>query len=284
MRISICLGNYARVPYCVPGPGINVYCVEELCYCLKENAFLLDLSLLDDRLAQWLDRECGLTELAKLLYPLIHRQGSLSAFVGIIFEYTGFYDKRTIGAVEQVLKRGAGLGVIEKKKSQIDYMVTNKKYMEAIRQYDLLIAKWAENETEGEPLPAVTCLAAIWHNRGVALTGLMLYENAAGSFWKAWETDQQDTYYRDYLAAKRMELSEKEYISFAADRHVKYELTLCLEKDMEQFTEEWEQQPEYLRLNHRRELRNSSDKQKYYEENEQLTQALKSSYRSSMSV
>ncbi|MGN0401229.1 MAG: hypothetical protein ACI4HQ_03060 [Acetatifactor sp.] len=284
MRISICLGNYARIPYCVPGPGINVYCVEELCYCLKENAFLLDLSLMDDGLLQWLDRECGLKELAKLLYPLVHRQGSLSAFVGTIFDYTGFFDRRTIGEVEQVLKRGAGLSGIEKKKSQVDYMVSNRKYREAIRQYDLLIAKWKENETEGAPLPAVSCLAAIWHNRGVALSRLMLYENAAQSFFKAWETEQQDIYYRDYLAAKRMELSEKEYVAFAADNHEKYELTLSLEKDIERLTEEWEQQPEYLRLNHRRELREGSDKQKYYEESDQLIQVLKSSYRSSMSI
>lgn len=284
MRISICLGNYARIPYCVPGPGINVYCVEELCYCLKENAFLLDLSLMDDGLLQWLDRECGLKELAKLLYPLVHRQGSLSAFVGTIFDYTGFFDRRTIGEVEQVLKRGAGLSGIEKKKSQVDYMVSNRKYREAIRQYDLLIAKWKENETEGAPLPAVSCLAAIWHNRGVALSRLMLYENAAQSFFKAWETEQQDIYYRDYLAAKRMELSEKEYVAFAADNHEKYELTLSLEKDIERLTEEWEQQPEYLRLNHRRELREGSDKQKYYEESDRLIQVLKSSYRSSMSI
>ena len=283
MRISVCLGEYARIPYCVPGPEINVYCVEELCYCLKENAFLLDLSLLDDGLLHWLDKECGLKELSKLLYPLIHRQGSLSAFVGTLFEYTGFYDKHTIGAVEQVLKRGAGLSIIEKKKSQIDYLVTKKRYKEAIRQYDLLIGKWKESEAEGVSLPAVSCLAAIWHNRGVALIGLMLYENAAESFWKAWEIERQEAFYRDYLAAKRMELSEKEYVSFVADRHEKYEITLDLEKEVEQITQEWEQQPEYLRLNHIRELRKGSDIQKYYEENEQLTQALKSSYRSSMS-
>jgi len=34
MRVSTCVGNYAEIPYSVPGLEINVYSVEELCYCL----------------------------------------------------------------------------------------------------------------------------------------------------------------------------------------------------------------------------------------------------------
>ena len=70
MRVSVCVGNYAETPYCIPGLGINVYSMEELCYCLKENAFLLDFSMMNDALADWIDRACGLRELAKTLYPL----------------------------------------------------------------------------------------------------------------------------------------------------------------------------------------------------------------------
>lgn len=283
MRISICVGNYAGNPYNVPGLGINVYCAEELCHCLKENAFLLDASLMEDGLLAWLERECGLKELARALHPLIHRQGSLSAFVVTILEYVGFYDRATVREVEKVLKQGVGLSGIEKKKGQIDFLVQKRKFREAIRQYDLLIAKWQEEERKEGPLPAVSCLANIWHNRGVALAGLMLYEKAAANFLKAWETEPEEAHYRSYLAAKRMELSESDYVAFAAERHEGYELLLSLEKDVERWSEEWEQQPEYLRLNHVREFRNSPDRQKYYEECEQLTQALKSSYRNCVS-
>ena len=57
MRISVCVGNYAKVPYRIPELEVNVFSVEELCYCIKENAFLLDLSLLDDGLLNWIERE-----------------------------------------------------------------------------------------------------------------------------------------------------------------------------------------------------------------------------------
>lgn len=283
MRVSVCVGNYAKTPYCVPGLEMNVYCMEELCYCMKENAFLLDLSLMNDRLLQWIEQECGLKELAKALHPLVHRQGSLSSFVSMLMEYTGLYGSNVIREVEQMLKQGAGLSQIERRKSQVDYLVRKKKYMAAVREYDGLLARWKEQETSGEPLPAVSCLSAILHNKGVALTGMMLYERAAECFLAAYNADGSEDCYRDYLAAKRMILSESEYVSFAAEQAAAYGQTLALEKDMERLLEEWEQQPEYLLLNSRRENRNGGDRQRYHEESERLIRAMKDSYRSSVS-
>lgn len=282
MGASVCVGNYALTPYCVPGIEINVYCMEELCFILKENAFLLDFSVMEDGLLDWIEKECGLRELAKALHPMIHKQGSLSAFVTVILNYVGLYDKAVVEETEQVLKQGAGLSSVEKKKSQVDYLVKKKKYHVAVKAYDNLIRKWQENVEAGEPLPAAECLALIWHNKGVALAGLMIYERAAECFLKAYELEERRDFYRDYLAAKRMVLTESEYVSFAADNPEGYELTLELEKDMERLTDEWEKQPEYLRLYHHRELRSGDGKQKYYEENERLTQTLKDGYRKSM--
>lgn len=283
MRVSVCVGNYAKTPYCIPGLEMHVYCMEELCYLLKEKAFLLDQSLMNDELLQWIDAECGRKELARTLYPQVHRKGSLSAFVTVILKDTGFYDSRTVDDVEQVLKLGFGLSRIEKRKSQIDYLVKKKKYTEAVREYDKLLATWKEQEKEGEPLPAVTCLSAILYNKGAALTGLMLYEKAAGCFLEAWENGGDTDCYKAYLAAKRMELTEGEYVAFAAEHSDRYSLTLELEKEIEAANNLWEEQPEYLQLNQSRELRQNGNMQKYYEENEKLVQNLMDSYRSSVS-
>lgn len=281
MRVSVCVGNYAKTPYRIPGLEINVYCMEELCYCMKENAFLLDLSLLDDGMIGWIDQECGLKELAGALYPLIHRKGSLSGFAVMILEYVGFYDSEAIREVEQVLKQGAGLSGIEKRKSQVDHLVRKKKYVSAIYGYDLLLKRWEEQERSGEVLPAASCLAAILHNKGVAYVGLMRYDMAAEFFRLAYEKDEKEEYYIDYLAAKRMQLTDNEYVTFAAGIPENYRHTLELEKRMERFSEEWELQPEYLQLYNRREYRMGSDGKKYYEESERMIRLLKDNYRDS---
>ena len=279
MRISICVGEYAAVPYCVPGLELSVHCIEELCYCIRENAFLIDASLMNDDLVNWIDKDCGLTDLAKELYPMVHKKGSLSSFVTMILEFTGLYDGTVTGEVEQTLKKGAGLSGIEKRKSQIDYLVKKKKYGAAIRGYEELLSQWQETLKEGGELPAGKVRAGILHNKGVAFAGLMLYAQAAECFLEAYGIEKDSRMYEDYLAAKRMELAEEAYIAFAAENPQGYEAALKLEQKMEELKKNWRLQPEFLRLQERKGFREDGEMQKYCEDNEQIAQALKSSYR-----
>ena len=189
MKASLCVGEYCETAYNIEELEIRVYCMEELCYCLKENAFLLDMSIMNDKLVDWIGEECRVRELAKQLYPMVHKQGSLSAFVLTILQYVGIYGEEELQAVAQVLKQGSGLSNLEKRKSQIDYMVEKRKYAAAIRGYDMLLETWSDLEREGRELPAGKVRAAILHNKGVALTGLMLYDKAAEYFREAWQAD-----------------------------------------------------------------------------------------------
>ena len=54
MKASLCVGEYCENAYNVEGLDIRVYSMEELCYCLKETAFLLDLSIMNDKLVDWI--------------------------------------------------------------------------------------------------------------------------------------------------------------------------------------------------------------------------------------
>ena len=74
-----------------------------------------------------------------------------------------------------------------------------------------------------------------------------------------------------------------DYVAFAARNPEFYTESLELEKSMEQFGREWEQQPEFRQLKLRREWR-ANDRQKYDAENERLITALKNSYRTSVSI
>lgn len=279
MRVSVSVGCYAEKPYRIPGLEVDVYSMEELCYCIRENAFLLDPSFLSDGLLGWIEEECGLRELARSLHPLVHKKGTLSEFASAILSYVGFYDQETVRETVQVLKQGAGLDAIERRKRQIDYLVRNKRYKSAISGYDALLDRWQEQESRGEGMPAAGCLAKIWHNKGVAFAGLMLYDRAAECFRKTYELEQKEDYCMSYLAARRMLLSEREYVAFTSEHKELYQYTMRLEKQMERYVREWEQHPDYLRLYNRRELRSGGDVQSYYEDSQRLTQALKDSYR-----
>ncbi len=284
MDARLCVGNYAVRPYYFEGLDLRVYCVEELCYALKENAFLLDMDIMADRLVDWLGQECGLTDLAEDLHDMVHRKGSFSAFVSCILEYTGFYDSATVQKAVQTLKQGAGLNVLEKRKLRIDSLVEQRKFAAAVREYEVLLTGWDEaagkaDSSETGILPGARLYAAMFHNKGTALTGLMRYEEAAESFLAAYEADGDRESLKCFLAARRMALKDHDYIAFVASVPEYSETALALEKEVEQMNEQWEQETDYLRLLERKQLR-KEDERSYLDDNRRVMQALKEDYRS----
>ncbi len=278
MKVSLSVGNYAVRPFYMEGLGYHVYCAEELCYCLKENAFLLDADLMNDKLLGWLGQDCGLGELADELSVMVHKKGSLSAFVIRILEYVGFYDLETMREVEQTLKRGAGLSMLEKRKLRIDQLLDLRKFAAAQAEYDGLLRLWEETSSQGGAAGA-DLKARLLHNKGVALAGLMRYGQAARAFYQAYETDGSLESLRCYLAAKRMELEDKEYVAFAAGLPEYTETALQLEKDVELLNRRWTREADYQRLSVRQKFLHE-DERGYEEENVHLMKSLKDAYRS----
>lgn len=278
MRVSLCVGKYAEEPYFVPGSETPVHCLEELCACLCENAFLLDESIMNDALIRFVGSACGVEELANELYPLAHKQGSLSAFAGLILEYVGLFDEATIRRVEGVLKQGAGLGNIEKKKKQIDYLVEKRKFAAAITAYDALLTLWDKQEKAQDALPAASVHAGIYHNKGVAYVGLMYYEAAAAAFLEAYRISGEREEMAALLATKRLELTEEEYIAYAAEHPQYYEESLALEKRMESLRFEWKLSPGAQRIEELKELR-ATDRTQYDAQVSELLLGMRTEYR-----
>lgn len=277
MSARICVGNYAANAYHFEGLNVNVYCMEELCYCLKENAFLLDMDLMNDRLVDWIGRECGQTALAGELYPLVHRKGSLSAFVCRILYDTGFYEDCVVRNVEQMLKKGAGLDGLEKRKLRIDHLVGQKQYQAALKEYNVLLNFWEEANERGER-PLQTLRAAILHNKGMAYVGLMQYADAAECFDQAYHADGSKESLKCMLAAKRMGLDDKEYVSYAATLTGASDLVMELEQEIQQLNGAWEEETDYLRLRQREKLK-TEEEALYQAECDRTLQVLKESYR-----
>ncbi len=276
MKAIVCFGEYAKSSYYFDKLGISVNCMEELCYCLKENACLLGREIMDDRLIRFIDVDCKVPQLAKELYSLAHHKGSLSAFVTLILEYVGFYDRESIRNVEETLKNNAGLTDYEKKKLRIDYLADKGKYLTALREYDILLE---ELKTAGGTLRNHAVLAQTLRNKGVILSQQFLYADAAKCFEKAYEITGDKELLRCFLLANRMGLSEKEYIALIATLPEAYEISLQVEKEMEALEKKWQQSTEYAGLGNMREWNAQGELQRYEQEGEQLLEALKDSYR-----
>lgn len=272
-RVILPCGNDATTPYCFSSLGIHVYTIEELCYVLKENAFLMDSDIIDKKMVNWIDTECGLKDLATALYPLVHKKGTVSSYVITILEYVGYYDNQALKEVEKMLKQSANLTAYEKMKARMDYMVESNRYAEAIHGYDRLLSKLPEMEQE--------LRANIIYNQGVALTRLFLFERAAGCFKRAYDLSLDKETLIAFLGAKRMSLGDGEYLNFVAEQTEFYEDSLELEHRIENYSQLFETSPEKYEIT-KLEKWKEENAVRYYEEVDKIINGLKLGYRKSV--
>lgn len=220
-RTLLCVGDYAESPYYVDAIGLHLYSMEELCYYLTENAFLLDREIVNRELVDWIDEQCGCKELGRTLYGYVNTQASVAVFVGTILEYVGYVSKQEIEKIQDYLKQNASLSSFEKEKAHADYMVSNKRYAGAQKEYHRL-KKMIDPEDK-------VFYGRICHNEGVAFAGLMFYADAARCFKESYDLTGNKESLEAYLFAQRMGMSEQEYVSMVADEGVSKEVILDVE-------------------------------------------------------
>ena len=74
----LCQTKKAEVPYFIENISTNIYSLEELCYYLYHNLYLVDKTIINEGLCAWIQEELELPEAcgkAAALYGEIFRRG-----------------------------------------------------------------------------------------------------------------------------------------------------------------------------------------------------------------
>ncbi len=275
-QIILETGRYAEEPFYVEKFYVNLYSMEELCYLFVDKAELLDQDIMQHEMVQWLDEQCGLNQLAHSLYALLNQKASTVAYVGTILEYVNLYPEETIARTEEIIKGNEGLSPYERKKAKADYLLQNRKYYAALELYHSLLVQIPETDR--------LIRAKILHNMGVACAGMFMFKQAAEWFIQSYRIDQDKEGLISYLAALRMHLQEKDYITFVSEHPEYHEASLIVEKQIEQASGQFEGTDEnrmLFTLQVFKEEGNSmlGNTAPYYNEIEKLSNGLKEKYR-----
>lgn len=270
-RILLCTGKYAKNPYYVESVCVNVYCVEELCYLFASNPFLIDRDIMDKKLAEWLDKECGLKELSHQLLNLFHRGSQPGIFVSVILDYVNYCTPEEKKKIEDVLLNNAGLSDYERQKKQADFLLKNHKPRMAVEEYDNLLRQLPETESALKP--------PVCHNMGVAYASVFQFEMAARYFKKAYDMTGKEESGIQYLAALRLHLQENEYIAFIAEHGEYHNLSLQLEKRLEAAKGQFEASQENRMLTTLKICKDEGNVASYYEEIDKILLKKKEEYR-----
>ncbi len=269
-------GRYAAKPYYVERFYVNLYSVEELCFLLVDKAELLDQEIMQRDMVRWLDEECDLSDLAHALYALLNQKGSTAAYVGTILEYVCLYSPEVIARTEELIRDNEGLSPFERHKAKADYLLKERRYFAAMEMYQSLLNRIPDTER--------ILQAKILHNMGAACAGMFMFEQAADWFMKSHEIDGRQESLLMYLASRRMNRSDKEYIDYIAGHPEFHDASLQVERMMERAEGTFEGSDENRMLVTLQVFKEEGkgvfgNTTPYYNEIERLTAGLKEKYR-----
>lgn len=268
----LCIGSYAEKPYHIDKIGRNVYCIEELCYCIVQNAFLLDEESFDNELFDWIASECSLDKLAEELRKMTARNCSMAAIAGTILDYVGYNTRKEVDKTEEILRSNAGMDVYTKRLARADFLMKNERYSMAFKEYEFLL--------HNTPDISKKLRARIEHCEGVMYARLFLFERAEEMFIKAFDDGRDPESFIQYLAALRMRLSDKEYVAYIAENEEAYEASLELEKRMNEAADYYSASEDKHLLGTIGIYKSEGKMHEYYDKIGTMTEVLKNEYRS----
>ena len=91
----LCQTKKAEKPYFVENISTNIYSLEELCYYLYHNLYLVDSSVMNEGLCIWISEELDLPRLAAKLRPHLGKFASIEDVLYPIFKEINYltYDE-----------------------------------------------------------------------------------------------------------------------------------------------------------------------------------------------
>ena len=275
-KIYQCVGRYASAPLVIRNSYIPVWCLEELCYYICENADLLDESFANNELLDWLAEECALRDLSQRLKVIRRQSVKLESFVLEILNEAHYVDEEEGKRIARVIRANRTMPETERVMVLADYFLRGGHLSAALSAYEGLLRKDTDRPDEAQ-------LSRIYCNMGVVYAKLFCFREAADFYAKAYELSGDGEAFFGFLAAKRMQLSDSEYLKFVSTLPEDNTIPGELEERLQQIRREYEESGADTRIEALRKMRIGSERNEYSAASRELLEEAKSIYRRALS-
>lgn len=270
-RVRACIGKCATTPYVIRPENIRIYSYEELCFYLCTNAFLIDAEFMDTDLADWLNNQLQLPELASELRVIIRNGNTLETFVARILEKGHYCPQGKINELLQIIRDNSKLNIYEKRKKRIDHLAASGYYEQAYREYE-------------ELLPLVTgkdiaLTGAVYTAMGKVAVRMFYFPLAEDLFEKAYKlTYRKDSMLYYVCAVKMHGTIEEQRQKLLASKEIQA-LEAEADQILMQYKTQWKATEGYVTLQNMESMYEKGKDAAYYELIERTTDQLKEEYR-----
>ena len=272
-RLILCSGKRAKTPYHFKMTGVTIYSIEELCYYLYENIYMVTEELFTLSLCEFMEKELGLAERAIKLRDMIRVHASLKDMVVCVLCSCDYYMEPEIKRILHIIDEIAGLSQLKRNKLLADQYLQYSNYAEAKRMYEAIL-----NSPEAETLEEKE-IGNIYHNLGIVALHLTGFTEAIDLFQTAYQHNHNTESLHQYLFALRLgsseEVYQKELSRFTNGRAMDH----MIREELASMEERILSTTDYKVIMAMETLRKDGKSALYYREVEQLLNRWKNKYR-----
>ena len=242
--LILCHDQHAAHPYEITRIHCKIFTMEELCYYLCNNLYLIDYTIMNEQLCGWLEEDIGKRELADQLRDVIRMRGSVEKFVLTILKSSGIYKEAEMIRIQNVLERLKNQKDIERQKYKGDNLLESGEVEEAILVYQAILNEGEDENTDPK----------FYASLGSAYGRMFLYQQAARMYDRAYQICEDPKLLKPYLYASYKYMSMEEYHILLTKNDTYAEINTELRSEMkeiregiqmemsEQLTDKWKQQ------------------------------------------
>ena len=272
-KLIQCSSPLALTPYHFRLTDTNVYSMEEVCYYIWHNIYMIQEEVFDREFVMWIEKELHMEETSHKLACLIQDNKNLKDIVVTICCSCDYYDEEEINALIRLMDEIEQMPAYARKKHKGDTYLACHSYEKALEEYEKVFESdeilHAEKEAYG----------SIFHNMGVAYSNLAEFRKAAEYFLKAYEQNKKDASLSQGLFALRLSKDVEGYKKALVDFDVSPEKQLQWEKEYTQVTSQSSQCREALKIEKLRNVMKSGNVAEYYDKVHKYVLDWKNEYR-----
>lgn len=230
--LILCHRKKAKQPYEISRVHMRIYTIEELCYYICNNLYLIDYTIINRQLCNWIDTELDMKELADKLREELRQNCSMEQFVLTILRESTIYAAADINKIQSLLEHLQNQKDVERTKYKADSLQNSGEYETAILVYQSIInQEWDDSVSKMFYGKVYACL-------GAAYGHLFLYEEAARMYQEAYRICEESDLLKAYLYCCYRFMPEDQYVKMLSGNPIYLSVNSLLRDEMKEVQKE----------------------------------------------
>ncbi len=230
--LILCHKKKAKHPYEIVRIHKHIYTIEELCYYFCNNLYLVDYTIVNRQLCDWLEDELELYELTNELRWQLEQSASAEQFILTVLSHASIYSAAEITKIHNVLHQLKNQNEVEREKYKADNLLKSGEVASAILVYQSIVNRDWDESIGGE------FYGKIYGCLGAAYGRMLLYEEAANAYEKGFHICRDPQMLKAYLYCCFRYMPQEKYVKMLSGESAYLSMDAQLKEELREAEEQ----------------------------------------------